>query len=94
MMKLTWDEEKRQKTLQERRLDFADAGRIIEGTSLTFPDQRKDYGEDRFVTVGFLDTRMLVIVHTQRGDATRIISMRKANEREIEHYRERQGRPG
>lgn len=94
MMRLTWDEEKRQKTLQERRLDFADAGRVIEGTSLTLPDQRKDYGEDRFITVGFLDTRMLVVVHTRRGDETRIISMRKANEREIERYREQLGRPG
>ncbi len=92
-MKLTWDEEKRRKTLEERGLDFADAGNVIEGTSLTFPDDRKEYGENRFITVGFMDHRMIVVVHTRRGDETRIISMRKANEREIERYRKHLERP-
>ena len=93
-VQLTWDEEKRQKTLQERGLDFADARRVFNEASLTFPDLRKSYGENRYITVGFLDHRMVVLVHTPRDGGMRIISMRKANEREIEHYRQRLDRPG
>ncbi|WP_311735248.1 MULTISPECIES: BrnT family toxin [unclassified Janthinobacterium] len=44
------------------------------------------YGEQRFITVGWLDERLVVLVWTQRGLARRIISMRKANEREIAKY--------
>ena len=43
--------------------------------------------EERFFTVGLLDSRMVVIVWTPRNDARRIISMRYANEREIGRYK-------
>ena len=59
---LTWDEAKRQATLADRGLDFADAEKTIEGKSLSFPDKRQDYGEARTVTVGFLHGRMTVVV--------------------------------
>ena len=47
---------------------------------------RFDYGMPRFTSVGVLDGRMVVIVWTPRGEARRIISMKKANEREIEKF--------
>ncbi|MFA6964449.1 BrnT family toxin [Bosea sp. (in: a-proteobacteria)] len=50
-----------------------------------------DYGEERFVTIGILDGRMVVTVWTDRGDSRRIISMRKANEREQARYQSRLG---
>lgn len=83
-MEIEFDSAKRDATLSERGLDFADAARVFAGPVLTWPDVRKPYGEDRFITVGRLDQRLVVIVWTPRGTARRIISMRKANEREIE----------
>jgi uncharacterized DUF497 family protein len=83
---LEWNEEKRQLTLEKRDLDFADAARVFDGDVLDIEDTRKNYGECRIVTFGHLNGRMLTITWTQRGDKRRIISMRKANEREIEKY--------
>ena len=54
-------------------------------------DLRECYGEQRFVTVGLLDERMVVMVWTPRGEVRRIISMRKANEREQTRYSARFG---
>jgi uncharacterized DUF497 family protein len=54
-------------------------------------DVRQEYGESRLITVGWLKERMVVLVWTPRGAARRIISMRKANEREQNLYRHRLG---
>jgi uncharacterized DUF497 family protein len=82
---------KRRQTLAARGLDMAEAGEVFDGPSLTFPDVRFAYGEDRFVTVGFMSGRMVVRAWTWRGSARRIISMRKANEREQEKFGARLG---
>ena len=65
---------------------MARAGDVFVDDTLTVEDDRRDYGEDRFITVGFLDGTMVVLVWTPRGEAYRIISMRKANERERALY--------
>ena len=65
---------------------MARAGEVYEGAHLTFGDKRRDYGEERIITIGFLDGRMVVLVWTPRKGAHRIISMRKANEREKTLY--------
>ncbi len=85
-MDLEWDEAKREETLRERGLDFADAEAVFSGPTVAFRDERREYGEDRTNTIGFLDGRMVVVVWTQRGGARRITSMRKANEREQARY--------
>lgn len=85
-MSIEFDEEKRAATLKARGLDMARAGEVFEGATLTDEDDRKNYGEDRFITIGFLDERMVILVWTPRNDACRIISMRKANEREKTLY--------
>jgi uncharacterized protein len=90
-MELTFDAAKRDQTLQARGLDFADASKVFDGHHFTRVDDRQDYGEDRYITVGLLDGRMVVLVWTPRGAARRIISMRKANEREHQKYRPRLG---
>lgn len=90
-MKLTWDEPRRQRTLTNRGLDFTDANQVIDGTSLTFPDDRRDYGEQRLITVGFLRGRMTLVFWTPRQDTRHIISMRRANEREQKRYQDRLG---
>ena len=65
---------------------MARAGEVFAGATLTVEDDRRDYGEDRFITIGFLDGAMVVLVWTPRDGARRIISMRKANERERALY--------
>ena len=82
-MLIEFDEIKRARTLQERGLNFAEAG---DGVQLTQADVRQDYSELRNVTFGALAGRMVVVVWTPRGAARRIISMRYANDREIARY--------
>lgn len=85
-MRLTYDEQKRRVTLAERGLDFADARTVFADRSLTHEDDRWDYGEVRYQTVGFLDGAMVMVVWTPRGDSRHIISMRKCNDRERARY--------
>ena len=90
-MRIEFDPAKRDQTLTERGLDFADAPRIFAGAQFTFPDKRMDYGEPRYITVGWLQGRLAVLAWTPRGEARRIISMRYANEREVAKYQARLG---
>jgi uncharacterized DUF497 family protein len=90
-MGFEWDEEKNQSNQQKHGLNFADAAQVFAGRTLTFEDSREAHGESRYVTVGSLAGRVVIIAHTLRGDATRIISMRKANARERARYHERLG---
>jgi uncharacterized DUF497 family protein len=85
-MEIEFDTAKRDATLAGRGLDFARAGEVFAGPTLTRPDARKAYGEARYITIGMLDGRLVVIVWTPRGEARRIISLRKANDREIEKH--------
>lgn len=85
-MNIEYPPTKRDATLTERGLDMARAAEIFEGATLTVEDDREDYGETRLITIGFLEARMVVMVWTQRGSARRIISLRKANEREQKAY--------
>ena len=84
-----WDEEKSKTNLRTHGLSFEDAELVFEGACLTFQDIRRDYGEPRFITFGLLVGRLVVIAHTPRGKKTRIISMRKGNEREKATYQKR-----
>ena len=86
-MKIAFDEAKRLKTLQERGLDFIDAPKVFAGTWLVIPDDRFDYGEDRFISFGELDGRAVAMVWTWREDTRRIISMRHVHAEELENRR-------
>lgn len=82
-MKYEWDEGKNAVNIEKHGIDFNDAHELFEGNRLVFPDDRKDYGEARFITVGYIGNRMMVAAYTQRSPETiRIISLRKANSRE------------
>ncbi len=86
--KIAFDPAKRLRTLRERGLDFLDTKLVFEGETFTFDDERRDYGEVRRITVGFLASRMVVVGWVARGEARHVFSMRKANEREIKAYRQ------
>jgi len=79
---LTFDPAKREKTLSERGLDFADSSAVFAGVTLEIEDIRQDYGETRVICYGRLEGRMVVVGYAPRGADRHIFSMRKANERE------------
>jgi len=91
-MQIDFDPAKRNWTLQARGLDMGRAEEIFADTSYTTQDDRQDYGEPRWITIGFLDRRMVVMVWTQQGQKRRIISLRKANDREQTFHGPRLGR--
>jgi len=92
-MGFEWDEAKNQKNIQKHGISFERAKRIFSGKVLTRIDDRYDYGEVRKISSGLLEgTIIIVVVHTDRKDKTRIVSARKANKEEREAYREFTGK--
>ena len=91
-MKVTWTEAKRVKTLQERDLDFARAGEVFAGLHATRTTHGGTGGESRFITAGFLDERLVVMVWTPRGVARHIMSMRYAHAKEQKLWKEEMDR--
>ena len=85
-MRISYDPEKRRITLGQRGLDFDDAPRLFAGVHYTNADNRHDYGENRWISVGQIETMTIVVVWTERDDNRRIISMRKADRDEREEY--------
>lgn len=81
-MRVTFDAAKRQKTLDERGLDFKDAAVVFKGVTVEVEDVRKEYGERRIICFGKLKGRMVVVGYTPRGAERHVFSMRKANDRE------------
>ncbi len=73
-MEISFDPDKRAKTLRERGLDFADAPRLFAGLTYTRPDERFDYPEPRWQTYGLLDERLVTVVWAETEDGRRIIS--------------------
>lgn len=84
-----WDETKSNENLSRHGLSFEDAETVFSGRCVSFEDDRFDYGEQRFITIGLLEGRAIVVAHTTRGEKVRIISMRKANKRERTIYQKR-----
>lgn len=86
-MKFEWDEEKQSMNLEKHRLDFAKAYQCWESPMLIKEDKRRAYGEPRWVGLGLLAGRVVVVVFTLRSfDTIRLISFRKANHREVMTY--------
>jgi uncharacterized DUF497 family protein len=72
--------------LKAHGLDFVDAPLVFDGLTFTFEDDRFSYGEQRFVTLGLLAGTPVSIVHTETEHEMRIISFRKATQREAQIY--------
>ena len=81
-MRFEWDEAKRESNILKHGIDFIGVESLFEGETLTILDDRFDYAEDRFITLGLLDGRVVVIVHTEADNVIRIISARKATRNE------------
>jgi uncharacterized DUF497 family protein len=86
-MRFTFDPAKRIRNLKKHGFDLADARPVIEsGKTVTFEDRRFEYGEERFVTLGFLHEALVLIVTAETTDEIRVISMRKAEKHEETIY--------
>ena len=85
-MRYLWDEAERQANLSKHGLDFADAEKVLAGPLVLFEDGREDYGEQRMIGIGLLETLVALIVHVESDDSIRIISMRKAESDETDLF--------
>ncbi len=81
-----WDERKRAANLRKHGVDFTIVEQFDFAAAATIVDDRRDYGEVRYRAFGAVAGRLYVIVLTRRGDQIRIISVRKANAREIKRH--------
>jgi uncharacterized DUF497 family protein len=85
-MLLEWDEDKRQANIRKHDLDFVGTEAIFDGYELTVEDTRHDYGEQRWMTIGMCEGRVVVFVYTEENGTIRCISLRKATRYERRTY--------
>ena len=85
-MQYDWDENKRIANMARHKIDFISAVDFQWDTALETVDDRFDYGEERWVALGFIGTKLHVMVYNFRSQNIRIISLRKANKRERIYY--------
>lgn len=85
-MRFEWDEAKRQSNIRKHGIDFVGIEEVFEGQTVTIRDDRFDYGEERFITLGLLKGRVVVTAHTESEEVIRIISVRKATKNEEISY--------
>ena len=90
-MEFEWDERKRVRILKDRKLDFASAYLFVDGRPVIHQLTPRD-GEERWKSTAVLHGTSFTLVWCWRGEAIRVISMRRAHEQEIRTYREIYGR--
>jgi uncharacterized protein len=76
-MQSEWDEQQRLSNVRKHGIDFRDAVEIFEGDTLLMEDGRFDYGGRRFVSLGLLRGRVIVVVHTEQAGMAHVISARE-----------------
>ncbi|MEH2274695.1 MAG: BrnT family toxin [Nostoc sp.] len=85
-MEFEWDETKRLANLRKHGIDFVNVPMVFDGDIVSVEDDRFSYQEQRFITLGLLQGRVIAIVHTERENRIRIISARKATKYEQRTY--------
>lgn len=85
-MEFEWDEEKAGANLAKHGVAFSNVTSFAFATAIVADDDRMDYGEKRMVAMGLIGDRLHCLVYTRRGQRVRVISLRKANRKEIEAY--------
>jgi uncharacterized protein len=81
-----WNGAKRQSNIQKQGIDFIGIEKVFAGETVTILDDRFDYGERRYLTLGLLQGRVVVVAHTETEEVIRIISVRKATKNEEIRY--------
>lgn len=85
-MAISYDPAKNERNIADRGISFEQAVDFEWASALVAEDLREDYGERRFQAIGFIGSRLHVLVFTPRADSVHVISLRKANRREVEKY--------
>lgn len=86
-MRFEWDEGKNSINVRKHGIDFTDVLEVFSGPMLVGLDDREDYGEDRWIGIGWLRDILVVVVWTEpREDTIRVISARKADGHERRRY--------
>jgi uncharacterized protein len=91
-MRFEWDDHKKRINLDKHGIDFADLEMLFNSTTITMLDNRYDYGELRYISIGMLNGIILTIAHTETDEVIRIISARKATRYEEESYFKKVGK--
>ena len=91
-MNVTFDPAKDAANMAKHGVSLTEAAGFEWGTAVVWPDTRRDYGEARMVALGYIGLRIMALVFVDRPPEKpterRIISLRKANSREVKHYAE------
>ncbi len=88
-MQFEWDARKAMQNAEKHGVPFEYAARVfLDPRRLDSEDARRDYREERRLTLGMIDNRLFVVAYTRRGPVIRLISARKANQRERRYYSE------
>jgi len=85
-MEYEWDENKAARNLRHHGVAFESVADFAWGEATIIEDDRKDYGERRWMAYGPIGERLHCLVFTVRGERIRVISLRKANSREVKRY--------
>ena len=86
-MHVEWDQAKNRRNIRKHGIDFADVQDMFSHPMLTLLDDRYDYSEPRWISIGRLQTQIAVVVYTERCQGVvRIISARKATRYEVRNY--------
>lgn len=86
-MQFEWDADKNETNIRQHGIDFADIPAVFNAPMLTDLDDRIEYGEERWISIGMVATLTIVIIWTERDtDTIRLISARKANRYERQRY--------
>jgi uncharacterized protein len=83
---ISFDPRKNERNIAERGLSFELVEEFEWNSALVVEDSRRDYGERRFQALGLIDGRLHALVFTPRAGRVHVISLRKANRREVGHY--------
>ena len=87
-MEIEFDQAKSEKNRLERDLPFDLVATFEWDSAVVWPDFRHEYGETRFCAIGYIGARLYHLAFTTRGESVRVISLRKANKREVNIYAE------
>lgn len=89
-MNFEWDEAKYLANIQKHGIDFVDVVDMFNHPMLTLEDRSLDYGEVRWIGIGYLKQLIAVIIYTEHvGNSIRIISARKATKNEARYYEQK-----
>lgn len=90
-MRYEWDDSKNQANKAKHGVGFEEMHDYRWDSALLVPDERKNYGEPRWIAIGFIGARLHTLVYTLRDGNTRVISLRKSNSREEVAYESQKG---